>query len=215
MRYTSTKEAQKAHIDNYRSDGLGKQIGHRYQSSYYRVAFIIENVPENSKVLDVGCNGGTLGVPLIQQKNCHVNGIDIVQELVDKAKKRGVFAEQGQAEDLSRFKDETFDVVICAEVLEHLYDPFKAVEEAHRVLKKGGLYITTVPAPKGGMADDSLGDYHQQNFSMEMLDTMMHNFFERGKVTASGIPYIPEYCRANNFDPNVVQWIATIAEKTI
>lgn len=40
--------------------------------------------------------------------------------------------------------DETFDVIICTEVLEHVNNPFDAVREMHRLLKPGGrIYIST------------------------------------------------------------------------
>lgn len=42
------------------------------------------------------------------------------------------------------FRDNTFDSIICTEVLEHVGEPAKAFEEIHRVLKTGGhLYLTT------------------------------------------------------------------------
>lgn len=41
-------------------------------------------------------------------------------------------------------RDEEFDVILCTEVLEHVDDPFSAVQELYRVLKPGGkLYLTT------------------------------------------------------------------------
>lgn len=42
-------------------------------------------------------------------------------------------------------KDESFDVVLCTEVFEHLPDPVKALEEFKRLLKKGGTLILTAP----------------------------------------------------------------------
>jgi len=220
MKYKNKIEAQADHICNYRSDGIAKGKGSIHSSDYYRVAFIIENTPENSYVLDVGCNGGTLGVPLINYKNCYVKGIDIVDELVEKAKIRGIFAEKGEAEDLSRYEDNKFDVVLCAEVLEHLYDPLPAIEEAYRVLKPGGKYIVTVPSPGSDMCNGKLGDYHQQNFSSEILNTLFNNVFEKGKVTFITIPYSDSYCKslADNREElekisKTAQWIGLIAIK--
>jgi SAM-dependent methyltransferase len=45
--------------------------------------------------------------------------------------------------DLGKLPKNYFDVVIATEVLEHLYDPQKAVEEIRKVLKKGGICIAT------------------------------------------------------------------------
>jgi len=41
--------------------------------------------------------------------------------------------------------DESFDVVICTEVLEHSLNPFLAVTELHRILREGGYLLVTTP----------------------------------------------------------------------
>lgn len=211
MRYKSKEEAHEDHLKNYRSDGVKKGKGRRYASDFYRVQRIIDSVPNNAYVLDVGCNTGTISLRL-QQKGCFVKGIDLVPELVEKAKKNGVFAEQGTAEDLSRFSHESFDVVVCTEVLEHLYDPLPAVREAHRVLKKGGSYLVSIPHPHSIMAD-KLGDFHQTNYGVEEIDTIFHNVFPRGSVMYESIPYTQEYAAANALDPNQPQWLVLEAKK--
>lgn len=198
LRFKSEDEAIKEHVDNYKSDGISKGKGTPLASDHYRVTFLVTNTPDDSYVLDVGCNGGTIGVPLMAVNKCYVKGIDVVPSLVKKAVKRGIFAEVGKAEDLSRYKDDEFDVVICAEVLEHLYDPIVAIKEAYRVLKPGGKYLVTIPAPGSEICEDGkLGDYHQQNFSFEQIDTLFHSVFERGKAKMLGIPYSERFCQSN------------------
>jgi 2-polyprenyl-3-methyl-5-hydroxy-6-metoxy-1,4-benzoquinol methylase len=196
LRYKSQEEAIKDHVDNYRSDGVAKGKATHLSADYYRGDFIVSHVPKGSNVLDVGCNGGTIGIHLLQRE-CFVKGIDIVEDLVNKAKERGIYAEVGCAEDLSRYKDNEFDIVICAEVLEHLFDPLPAIKEAYRVLKPGGTYIVTIPAPTGVMAKERLGDYHQQNFTMEMLDTLFYSVFPRDSAYFYQIPYSDKFCKAN------------------
>ena len=214
MRYKSKKEAQQDHLTNYRSDGVAKQKGHKYSSDHYRVRYVIENVPKKAYVLDVGCNGGTIALHLLE-RGCRVKGIDLVPELVAKAKKRGVFAEVGEAEDLSRFKDSTFDCVICAEVLEHLFDPLVAIEEAHRVLKSGGKYVVTVPHMSGEMcSNDKLGDYHQQNFSWEILCNLFQSVFGQDNIRYMEIPYTEIYCKSSGSDPKRPQWLGFVATKS-
>ena len=223
MKWNSKEEAQKAHEDNYTSDNVLKQYGSPLQAHYHRIQFIINSVKPGALVLDVGCNGGAIGIQLMKKK-CYVKGVDLVEHLVEKAKKRGIFAEVGQAEDLSRYPDNSFDSVICAEVLEHLYDPIPAVKEAYRVLKPGGSYIVTVPHIKGFMAnrdnDDYLGDYHQQNFTFEMLDTLFHSVFDRekGNVGHTEIPYTEAYNKSSGIKRGVggkypPQWVGILATK--
>jgi 2-polyprenyl-3-methyl-5-hydroxy-6-metoxy-1,4-benzoquinol methylase len=213
LKYKNKEEAISDHVKNYRSDGIEKGKGTQHASDYHRVQFIVNEVPKKAYVLDVGCNGGTVAVHLLQ-RGCYVKGIDVVSELVKKAIKRGVYAEVGNAEDLSKYKDNEFDCVICAEVLEHLYDPLPAIEEAYRVLKPKGKYLVTVPHPSCEMEKDGkLGDYHQQKFGVEVLDTLFHCCFKRGKVTFTEIPYTQTYCRANGVNPKRPQWLGLVAEK--
>ena len=40
---------------------------------------------------------------------------------------------------------ESFDVIVCTEVLEHTLNPFSAIEEIHRLLKTGGVLLMTTP----------------------------------------------------------------------
>ena len=47
------------------------------------------------------------------------------------------------AHDLHMIKDGEFESILCTEVLEHLHSPHKAVDEMHRVLKPGGVFILT------------------------------------------------------------------------
>jgi len=43
------------------------------------------------------------------------------------------------------FEDDRFDIVISTEVIEHTVDPKKAIQEMHRVLRKEGILVLTVP----------------------------------------------------------------------
>ncbi len=213
-RFKSTEEAHNHHIHNYDRDGYDKTHTDNFKHcGKYRIDWIIYNVPAHSYVLDVGCNGGTVSVGLLKY-GCHVIGIDIVPKLVENAKRRGVFAQVGVAEDLSRFSDNQFDVVICTEVLEHLFDPITAIKEAYRVLKPYGLYIVTVPHPASkNIKEHGLGDHHHQNFNLEILDDLFHSVFKRGNVTFTEIPYIEIYSIENGIDVNNPQWIGLIAKK--
>ena len=45
----------------------------------------------------------------------------------------------------NKIPNETFDIVVCTEVLEHTLNPFAAVNEIHRILKNNGLLLMTTP----------------------------------------------------------------------
>jgi len=60
---------------------------------------------------------------------------------------RGTFFSGFRCEDLARqtFEDESFDLVITQDVLEHLLDPVQSLKEICRTLKPGGAHVFTVP----------------------------------------------------------------------
>ena len=51
--------------------------------------------------------------------------------------------------DITRYNkfipDERFDIVVCTEVLEHTLNPFSAIKEIYRLLKRGGVLLLSVP----------------------------------------------------------------------
>ena len=51
----------------------------------------------------------------------------------------------GDIQDMHMIEDSTYDSIVCFEVLEHVQNPFKAVSEVKRVIKKDGIFILSVP----------------------------------------------------------------------
>ena len=111
----------------------------------------IENFQKNNtkrklKILDVGCGVGNITLQ-IAHNNYNVLGIDIDNKSIEFAKKRNKFKNckfmVANAHDL-KIK-EKFDVIVCAEVLEHLKYPEKLVESLNQIMKEDGLLIVTIP----------------------------------------------------------------------
>jgi 2-polyprenyl-3-methyl-5-hydroxy-6-metoxy-1,4-benzoquinol methylase len=99
------------------------------------------------KILDAGCGEGHLIEFLHKSKpNNDYYGADVTEVAIARAKERCPWA-NFSLNDLAdlNFPDETFDVVICTEVLEHIFEYEKVVQQLKRVLKKGGLLIINFP----------------------------------------------------------------------
>lgn len=89
------------------------------------------------KVLDVGCGAGAYVAPLLQAGH-DCQGIEYSPECVEACRRRGLPVRRMDAHALE-FEAKSFDTVQMVEVLEHLPDPVKALEEAFRVARKNVL----------------------------------------------------------------------------
>jgi SAM-dependent methyltransferase len=95
------------------------------------------------RVLDVGCRAGALTEAYLPGND--VVGIDVDREALAEAAKLGLRTVWADAQRRLPFGDESFDVVVAGEVLEHLAHPRTLVEEAFRVLRPGGTLVGSVP----------------------------------------------------------------------
>jgi len=102
-------------------------------------------VHRDDDCLDLGCgDGGSSGFYLTAHSGSYV-GVDVAQQALEVARERGFNVLRIDDAASLPFDDESFDVVVCSEVLEHLFEPQLAVAEAMRVLRPNGRLILTVP----------------------------------------------------------------------
>jgi 2-polyprenyl-6-hydroxyphenyl methylase/3-demethylubiquinone-9 3-methyltransferase len=97
-------------------------------------------------VVDLGSGGGLLAVPLAAL-GAIVVGVDRARRALDEARRHGGTTYCGVAGDLMRcpLPAGAADVVLLADVLEHVEDPAAAVREAARLLRTGGhLFVNTI-----------------------------------------------------------------------
>lgn len=95
------------------------------------------------KILDVGCGTGK-NIETFSKFGT-VWGMDSADEAITFCKKRGLKKIVKGALEKIPFPKDYFDCVTALDVLEHVDDE-KATKEMHRVLKRGGVLIVTVPA---------------------------------------------------------------------
>ena len=95
-------------------------------------------VPHGARVLDLGCGQGELLAYLIQNKSCSGYGVDISDHNVQAAMARGVDVLQLNLEEgLSIFEDQSFDVVLQLETMQHLRNTEVMLQETARVGRMG------------------------------------------------------------------------------
>ena len=97
---------------------------------------------EKGKLLDIGAGEGELAYKLQKLGFTDISCCDINPS---KFKLSGIKCVQADLNESLPFSDDTFDIVTCTEVLEHLKDPFNAIAHISRVLKTGGKAVITTP----------------------------------------------------------------------
>ena len=99
---------------------------------------IAELVPIGSRVLDLGCGSGELLALLRDQRQCSGYGVEIADENVLACARRGVNAIQLNLEDgLAMFEDQSFDVVLQLDTMQHLKNTERMLRETARVGRVG------------------------------------------------------------------------------
>ena len=104
---------------------------------------IADLLPENSRVLDVGCGDGTLMNYLSKEKNIDVRGLELDEKNVETCISKGLSVIEGDAEtELNQFPDKSFDYVVLSQTLQAFYNPVTVLDHLLRI---GKASIVSIP----------------------------------------------------------------------
>ena len=122
---------------------------HRYRyrvESWHQHKKIVHLVGAAKKVLDVGCASGYLA-ERFKANGCFVAGIEVDPEAAEEAKGNCDVVINGDIEQLaeSTFAAESFDVIVYADILEHLRHPEVVLGLQRRWLSRNGFVVVSLP----------------------------------------------------------------------
>jgi SAM-dependent methyltransferase len=139
---------------NYK-DNLSTKVMHRNRINLF--CTLMEELIKHNAVdsfqtaIDIGCNAGAYAKIISDFGFRYVVGIDVVDEMIDKANDFFAFSEDERtlefkvlnAEDLDPNKK--FDFVLCTEVIEHVENPTTVIEKIQSILTPKGVGIVSLP----------------------------------------------------------------------
>src|SRR3990167_2720953 len=124
------------------------------------------------KLLDIGCGVSPLCLEALHKDNAEVYGIDFADELIEvlKVKYPQIHYSSGDFYDLP-YENDTFDMVVLGELIEHCEKPKEIIDEAFRVLKKGGFLALSTPCNE--TAETHKYQQHIWSFQPEDMKTLI------------------------------------------
>jgi ubiquinone/menaquinone biosynthesis C-methylase UbiE len=160
-----------------------------------RQRFMLRHLKAGQTVLNIGVGAGVLE-RMALEKGVSIHALDPSTKAIERLRMEvglGDKARSGYVQAIP-FEDERFDVVVMSEVLEHLDKEslWQGLAEVKRVLKCGGMLLTTTPnqedlgvnmvvCPECGQVFHKVG--HLQSFDRKNMTAIMHNAgFSVGRI---------------------------------
>ena len=167
---------------------------------FHRLKKVAETLAKNchGQLLDIGCNDCSI-TQFLPKTQFQYIGIDLSRHALQKGKHNQRIL--SDACNLS-FQDQTVDTVSCFEIIEHLQEPHKIIEEIARVLKPKGNLLISTPNQKSlfikiqntahlpRFHDWKYVETHYQTFNPQILDSLLkkHGFEIVKKVRSIAFP---------------------------
>lgn len=202
-------------IDKYISDVPNDKVHTRdlqlhYDSSYMKVRewdaqveyakneyrFIGKYLSEGDDVLEVGCGSGEGMIFLSRHYDVTVRGLDISEQSLKMCRKKGLYVQKHDANEMLPFDNDSFDVVFSQHVVEHLEDDIKGILDSLRVAKKYAIHVV----PHDNMRDPE----HKRIYIEKNVREIMNEIQKTGHIETF---LHKNFVADANFDRNLVSYI--------
>jgi GT2 family glycosyltransferase/2-polyprenyl-3-methyl-5-hydroxy-6-metoxy-1,4-benzoquinol methylase len=141
-------------------------------------------IESNKTIVDFGCATGYMA-RLMSQRECVVTGVEINEKAAEVARqycKNVVVADLDIASVLDIFQEQTFDIAVFGDVLEHLRNPWKVLIETKKILSDNGYVVASIPNIAHGAIRLALMEGKFQYQELGILDNTHLRFFTRKTV---------------------------------
>ena len=153
---------------------------------------IADLLPNNTRVLDVGCGDGSLMNLLVKEKNIEVRGLELEKQNVQECIYKGLPVIQGNAEtELYQFPNQSFDYVVLSQTLQAFYNPDKVLKELLRI---GKSVIVSIPNFGYWKVRTSLLFFGK----MPMTKTLPNSWYDTPNLHMCTIKDLFNYCDEQN-----------------
>ena len=153
---------------------------------------IADLLPNNTRVLDVGCGDGALMDFLVKEKNIEVRGLELNQDNVQECIYKGLPVIQGNAEtELYQFPKQSFDYVVLSQTLQAFYQPDRVLRELLRI---GKSVVVSIPNFGYWKVRTSLLFFGK----MPVTKTLPNTWFNTPNLHMCTIKDLFNYCESQN-----------------
>ena len=109
---------------------------------------ILPYIPKGGNMLDIGCSGGNT-LCYLKENNIIDEAVGVDFMNIPQSNQQNLLIDKFILADLQQqqlnLPEQYFDTMLCADVLEHLLDPWATLEYLKKFMKKGGLLIISIP----------------------------------------------------------------------
>ena len=146
------------------------------------LTLLARHIEAGAVVLDLGMGTGGLGKYLAARQNITLDGVTLSDEEAQRAGtvyRQVVVADLDSADLTQLFAGQRYDRIVCADVLEHLKNPERILQQCHQLLQPRGQLLTSVPnvAYCGLLAELLQGEFEYRPEGL--LDSTHLRFFTR------------------------------------
>lgn len=166
---------------------------------HFRLLFAYEAAKayiHGGQLLEIGCGIGR-GIPILLQQAETYHGIDKNSRLIEQLRYQYPQAKfyVGHVPPLAAFSDNSFDYVVCFQVIEHVQDDQALLAELARILRPGGTLLLSTP---NRLRSLTRNPWHVREYTARELEQLLARHFSSVRLQGiAGNQVVENYMQAN------------------